>query len=397
MGADVVVDTEVGGDLDRRTGDPQFDLGDRHLEIRARARKLAALVEEFAEEADASSVLHERTRSALAESGLVGHVVPAAYGGFSETLDPLAITVIREALMYSSAHLDSLFGVQGIGSYTLTIGGRDELREHWLPRVVSLEAVAAIALTEPGVGSDLRAVATVIEPVPGGLRVRGRKSFITNGGAASFYCVLGREGEGYSMVLVPADAPGLRVVPGDDLIAPHILGELEFDDVVVPEANRLGVPGKAFSLMLQALAVFRVSVAGSAVGLAQAALDEALAHARSREQFGAPLIEIGAVSQSLALCWAEVETARAMAYRAASLARADPLAHLDYSSIAKISATEAAGRVVDRCVQVMGRFGLVRGTKIERLYRNARPLRIYEGATEVLLDSLARRLRKGPK
>ncbi|GER22283.1 acyl-CoA dehydrogenase [Zafaria cholistanensis] len=376
---------------------PDFDLGEGHRLIREQARALAAAVESLATEADASSELHEPMRAALAASGLAGHVVPAAYGGRSETLDPLAITVIREALMYSSAHLDSLFGVQGIGSYTLTAGGSEELKRHWLPRVVTLEAIAAIALTEPGVGSDLRAVQTSIEPVEGGLRVRGRKSFITNGGAASFYCVLGREGDGYSMVLVPADAQGLTAHPGDDLIAPHILGELEFDDVVVPAGNRLGVPGKAFSLMLQALAVFRVSVAGSAVGLAQAALDEALAHARSREQFGAPLIELGSVAQSLALCWTEVETSRAMAYRAASLARTDPLGHLDFSSMAKVSATEAAGRVVDRAVQVMGRFGLVRGSKIERLYRNARPLRIYEGSTEVLLDSLARRLRKAAK
>lgn len=376
---------------------PEFDLDGGHKLIREQARALAAEVEPLAEDADASSELNEPMRAALAASGLAGHVVPAAFGGFSETLDPLAITVIREALMYSSAHLDSLFGVQGIGSYTLTVGGTEELKRRWLPKVVTLEAIAAIALTEPGVGSDLRAVQTTIEPVEGGLRIRGRKSFITNGGAAAFYCVLGREGDGYSMVLVPADAQGLTARPGDDLIAPHILGELEFDDVVVPAGNRLGVQGKAFSLMLQALAVFRVSVAGSAVGLAQAALDEALAHARSREQFGAPLIELGSVAQSLALCWTEVETARAMAYRAASLARTDPLGHLDFSSMAKVSATEAAGRVVDRAVQVMGRFGLVRGSKIERLYRNARPLRIYEGSTEVLLDSLARRLRKAAK
>jgi acyl-CoA dehydrogenase len=157
------------------------------------------------------------------------------------------------------------------------------------------------------------------------------------------------------------------------------------------------VPGKAFSLMLQTLAVFRVTVAASAVGLAQAALDESLRHARTRQQFGKPLFELGAVGQSLAQSWADVEAARALTYRAAALAQSDPLGHLDYSSIAKVNATEAAGRVVDRSVQTMGRFGLVRGAKIERLYRNARPLRIYEGSTEVLLDSLARRLAKGAR
>ncbi|MEW2354440.1 acyl-CoA dehydrogenase [Spirillospora sp. NPDC029432] len=371
-----------------------FDLSPRHREIQEVARAVAAEVDAYAAEADESAAVHGATRAALRASGLAAQVVPAAYGGAGEVLDPLAIAVVREALMYGSAHLDSMFGMQGVGSYSLTVGGSDELRAEWLPRVASLDAIAGLALTEPDVGSDLRGVTTTVRSVAGGVRVDGRKSFITNGGAADFYCVLGREGDGYSMVLVPGDAPGLRIAPGADLIAPHILGELEFDGVVVPEGNRLGVPGKAFSLMLQTLAVFRVTVAGSAVGLGQAALDEALAHVTTREQFGKPLIDLGAVSQNVALSWTEVESARAITYRAAALAQSDPLGHLDYSSIAKVSATEAAGRVVDRSLQIMGRFGLVRGSKIERLYRNARPLRVYEGATEVLLDSLARRLAK---
>ena len=372
-----------------------FDLSPHHRKLQEVARDVADQVAPFAAEADEYVELHPGCLDALKSSGLARYVVPAAFGGKSEVLDPLALAVVREQLMYSSAHLDSLFGMQGVGSYSLAVGGSDALRKEWLPRVAAVEAIAGLALTEPDVGSDLRGVRTTIESVDDAVRVDGRKSFITNGGAADFYCVLGREGDGWSMVLVPSDAPGLSVERGSDLIAPHILGELAFDGVVVPEGNRLGAPGKAFKLMLQTLAVFRVTVAASAVGLAQAALDEALAHARTREQFGKPLLALGAVSQSIALSWTEVESARAITYRAAALAKADPLGHLDYSSIAKVSATEAAGRVVDRSVQTMGRFGLVRGSKIERLYRNARPLRVYEGATEVLLDSLARRLGKG--
>jgi acyl-CoA dehydrogenase len=184
------------------------------------------------------------------------------------------------------------------------------VRERWLPAVALLEAIAAIALTEPEVGSDLRGITTRLEQRADGIHVNGRKSFITNGGAADFYCVLAREGNGYSMVLVPADSHGLRVEPGPDLVAPHVLGELAFDHVVVPADHRLGEIGKAFSLMLQTLAVFRVTVAGSAVGLAQAALDEAVAHTVGRKQFGRPLIELGAVSQSLARVGVEVETTR---------------------------------------------------------------------------------------
>lgn len=372
-----------------------FDLSPEHRKVQEIARAVAAQVEPVADEADEFVDLHPVVREALRDSGLARHVVPAAYGGADEVVDPLTIAVVREALMASSAHLDSMFGMQGVGSYSLAVGGSEELKQEWLPRVATLDAIAALALTEPDVGSDLRAVSTTAVPDGDELVIDGRKSFITNGGAADFYSTLVREGEGWSMVLVPADTPGLSIERGADLIAPHILGELTFTGVRVPVANRLGEPGRAFKLMLQTLAVFRVTVAASAVGLAQAALDEALAHARAREQFGKPLLELGAVSQSLAQSWTDVEAARAFVYRAAALAQGDPLGHLDYSSMAKVAATEAAGRVVDRSVQTMGRFGLVRGSKIERLYRNARPLRVYEGATEVLLDSLARRLAKG--
>jgi len=374
-----------------------FDLSPDHREIQARARALAAAVEPFAGEADEYVEVHPKVRSLLAESGLARLVVPAAYGGVADVLDPLAIAVVREALMYSSAHLDSMFGMQGVGSYSLSIGGSEALKAEWLPKVAALEAIAGLALTEPDVGSDLRAITTTMVADGDELVINGRKSYITNGGAADLYCTLVREGDGWSMVLVPAAVPGVGVERGADLIAPHILGELTFTDVRVPAGNRLGIPGKAFSLMLQTLAVFRVTVAASAVGLAQAALDESRAHALTRQQFGKPLIELGAVAQMLAQSWTDVEAARAFVYRAAALAKDDPLGHLDYSSMAKVHATESAAAVVDRSLQTMGRFGLVRGSKIERLYRNARPLRVYEGATEVLLDSLARRLAKAAR
>ena len=372
-----------------------FELTSEQKAAQATARALAERVTPMAAEADECSTIHEGVRTALRESELARYVVTANYGGMYERLDPLTLAVIREALMSSSAHLDSLFAMQGVGSYPLSLGGASELRDAWLPRVARLDAIAGLALTEPEIGSDLRAVSTTIREEGGELVINGRKSFITNGGVADFYSVLGAEGDGHSMALVPADAVGLSVAPGADIMAPHILGELTFDNVRVPASHRLGEPGRAFSLMLQTLAVFRVTVAGSAVGLAQAALNEAVAHAKAREQFGRPLIELGAVSQAVALSWTEIEGSRSFVYRAAAQASVDPLAHLDFSSMAKVHATEMAARVVDRSLQSMGRFGLVRGSTIERLYRNARPLRIYEGSTEVLLDSLARRLAKG--
>jgi acyl-CoA dehydrogenase len=368
------------------------DLTADYVRLRDQARDLAVSLADVAAAADEAEAPHPQVRAALRSSGLCELTVPAAYGGRSAAVDALAVTVVRESLMQVSAHLDSLFAMQGIGSFALALGGCDELRKRWLPAVASLRSLAALALTEDEAGSDLRQVRTSVEQSGDTLRVTGAKSFISNAGYADFYCVLAREGEAWSMVLVPGDAPGLTVTPSPAIVAPHVLGDLVLDGVQVPASHRLGAPGKGFSLVFATLGTFRVTVAGAAVGLAQSALDEAVRHARRREQFGHPLIEIGAVGQLLARSWTDVEMIRAFVYHAAAKAAQDPRANLDLSSMAKVAATETAAAVVDRCVQVMGRAGIIRGSTIERLYRAARPMRIYEGGTEVVLDSLARQL-----
>jgi acyl-CoA dehydrogenase len=371
-----------------------FELDDRYQRLLQEACSLATAVEEHANQADESLSVHPPMREALQASGLVGLCVPEEYGGREPTVDPLAITVVREGLMATSAHLDGLFAMQGVGSYALSQAGTAALRKEWLPRVASLQSIAALALTEPDVGSDLRAITTTVRDDDEELILNGHKAFITNVGAADFYTVLCREGEGYTLVLVPSTAAGLSIEVGPRLIAPHIIGDLRLDDVRVPLDHRIGLPGEAFTLVLATLATFRVSVAGAAVGLAQAALIEAVRHTSAREQFGEPLAAIGPIPHMLGSSWVEVEAARALTYKAASLAVDDPLRYLDWSSMAKVAATEAAGRITDRAVQMMGRFGLVSGSKIERLYRNARPMRIYEGGNEVLTGQLSRRLRR---
>jgi acyl-CoA dehydrogenase len=374
-----------------------FELPDKYRTLHAEARALAADCADIAARADEADHFDPEVRERLQRSGLCAVTVDAAYGGRFEKVDSLAVTVVREALAFESAHLDSIFAMQGIGSFPLSTGASEAVRKEWLPRIATLEAVGALALTEPDVGSDLRSVTTTVTERDGELVVSGHKSFITNAGDASFYSVLAREGDGYSLVLVPADAPGITISHPHQIIAPHVLGDVVFDDVRVPLDHRLGEPGKGFRLMLATLATFRVSVAGAAVGLAQAALEEAIGHATARVQFGRPLAELGPVPAKLAESWIDIEMARAMTYRAAAAAARDPLGALHLSSMAKVGATEMAGRVTDRCVQVMGRFGLVRGSKIERLYRDARPMRIYEGSTEVILDSLAKKLVKDRK
>ncbi|MFC5731184.1 MULTISPECIES: acyl-CoA dehydrogenase family protein [Nocardioides] len=371
-----------------------FELPERYLTLQREARGVAAACADVAARADEADRFDPDVRSRLTESGLCSVVVAGEFGGRFAAVDSLAVTVVREALAFESAHLDSMFAMQGIGSFAISVGGSDAVRKQWLAPVGSLEAIAALALTEPDVGSDLRAIKTTVASDGGELVVNGHKSFITNAGDADFYSVLCREGDGYSLVLVPADTPGVSVTSPHQVIAPHVLGDVMFDDVRVPEDHRLGEPGNGFKLMLATLATFRVSVAGAAVGLAQAALEEALRHTSAREQFGVPLARLGPVPAKLAESWVEIEMARAMSYRAAAAAARDPFTALHLSSIAKVGATEIAGRTVDRCVQVMGRFGLLQGSKIERLYREARPMRIYEGSTEVILDSLAKKLVK---
>jgi acyl-CoA dehydrogenase len=370
-----------------------------HVALQDRARDLAELCLPHAERADESDSIDADVLKLLKDSGLAAVQVPAAYGGHFERPDSLAVTVVREQLAASSSHLDSLFAMQGIGSYAIAVGGSDEIKEHWLPRVASMDAIAALALTEPDVGSDLKALTTTVVADGDEVVVTGTKSFITNGGDASYYCVLGKEevddGVGYSLVLVPADTPGVTTSRPHQIMAPHVLGDIEFDAVRVPVSHRLGAPGKGFGLVLATLATFRVSVAGAAIGTAQAALDDALTHTTGREQFGTPLARLGPVPQMLAMSWTEIEMARSFTYQVARAAACDPTGSLHLSSMAKIGATEVAGRVVDRCVQVMGRFGLVRGSRIERLYRAARPMRVYEGATEVLLDALSKQLIRG--
>ena len=369
-----------------------FDLEPKYKDIQTAALDLTRKIEPMAIEADSLSVVHEGVLEALKESGLCRLMVPAQYGGTFDSINPLAICVAREAMMATSSHLDSLFALQGIGSYAITVAGSDAQRSEWLPRIAKLEALGALALTEEMAGSDLKAVSTEIQQTDNGLLLNGSKSYISNAGASSYFIVFAKENSGYSTVLVPADTVGVTTKPSPELIAPHVLGDVFFENVMLPESARLGRPGDGLQNALATLGVFRVSVAGAAVGLAQAALDEAVRHTSTRIQFGRPLAKLGPVAQMLADCWTEIEMARLITYRAADMACEDPSASLNQSSMAKLAASEMASRVVDRCVQMMGRWGLESQSKIERLYRQARPMRIYEGSSEVLRLGIAKQL-----
>ncbi|MDA8147331.1 MAG: acyl-CoA dehydrogenase family protein [Actinomycetota bacterium] len=374
-------------------------LEEPYASIQTEARAFADSLEPVAAEADASNDVHHGVLTALRRSGLIRHTVPGAFGGASEQVDPFAVCLIREQLMSVCSHADSLFALQGIGSFALATAGSRELQEAWLPRVATGEVLAALALTEPEAGSDLKGLRTTARQDGDAVVIDGRKSFISNAGEAGFYTVLAKEESGsaegaggLSAFLVPADLPGVSTSPAPELIAPHVLGDVHFDHVIVPAGHRIGQPGKGLGPVLATLAVFRISVAGAAVGLAQRALEEATRHARSREQFNRPLVRLGPVAGLLATSWADVASTRLLTHAAARLAGEDPRAHLEHSSLAKLAATEACSRVVDRCVQIMGRWGLVHESRIERCYRQARAMRIYEGASEVISLGIARQL-----
>lgn len=369
-----------------------FELPEPYRELRDDARALAARIEPIAVEADASESIHPGVRTALVDSGLCSLMVPSAFGGRYDRIDPVAVCVARESFMPVSAHLDALFSLQGIGSYAITVGGSENQRQEWLPLVGRGEALAALALTEPEIGSDLRNVSTEIAATGDRLVLTGRKSYISNAGAADLYTVFAREGDGFSLVLVPADTPGLTTTKGLPLSPPHVVGELAFDGVTLPAEARIGAPGQGFELVLATLGVFRVTVAAAAVGIAAAALEEALGHTTERTQFGKPLARLGAVAAMLADTWTEVESCRLLSYRAAELARDHPGETLHYSSMAKVAASEAANRATDRAIQMLGRFGFVDSSRVQHLNREARPLRIVEGSSEVLRLGIAKAL-----
>jgi acyl-CoA dehydrogenase len=370
-----------------------FTFNAQEQDVRERAAAVAKLVAPHAHEWDEANLLTDELRAILRDSGLTRLMVPKQYGGETERLDPLLITLVREQLMGASSAADALFALQGIGSNAITTAGSEEQKAEWLPKVATMEILTAVALTEPHTGSDLRAITTSITERDGRLILNGAKSFISNAPYADLYSVLVTEPAGLSLVLVRQDAKGVTFSETPDLSAPHVIGEIEFADVELdPSVARLGEPGKGLDLVLAALAVFRVSVAGAAVGLAEAALATATRHTLQRDNHGKPLARIGAVAALLADAKVDLESARWVTYQAAWSARDNAIGAIAATSLAKVAATEAADRVTDRCVQVMGRFGLIRGSDIERYAREARPMRIYEGANEVLRLTIARDL-----
>jgi acyl-CoA dehydrogenase len=371
--------------------------------------RLAAVVANFAareveprsaeeEEGDVDARFRQLL-SLLAQADLLRYSVAR---GDLTPLDARSLCIVREALAYHSPLADLAFVMQGLGTYALSLAAAEHLRDFWLGRARAGKAVAAFALTEPEAGSDVSNIQTTATRDAEGYRISGRKCFISNAGLADFYTVFARtgtRGDGraeLSAFIVGARMPGLRVVARTPMVAAHPIGEIEFEEVRVPEEDRLGAEGEGFRLAMLTMDMFRASVGAAACGMARRALDEAIHHAKTRRQFGVTLAMHQLIQEKLAVMQTETDAARLLVYRAAYLKDngATGPAMTRAASQAKLYATEAAQRVVDESVQIHGGYGLVRGHPVERLYRDVRALRIYEGTSEIQKLIIARELLK---
>ena len=332
----------------------------------------------------------------LGASGLTRYAVPKSHGGETDLLDSRSLCIIREHLAYHDGLADFAFAMQGLGSGVISLAGSAEQKSRFLPKVARGEAIAAFALSEPDAGSDVGAMSTSARREGDAWVLDGCKTWISNGGIADFYVVFARSdpaskgARGISAFIVEANTPGLGVAERIDVIAPHPLATLEFSSCRIPAANLLGEAGQGFKLAMGNLDIFRSSVAAAALGFARRAFDEACQRAQSRPMFGARLADLQLTQAAIGDMATMIDSAALLTYRAAWLRDVKGVRTTREAAMAKMTATENAQRVIDRAVQLFGGLGVKSGEMVERLYREIRALRIYEGATEVQKIIIAR-------
>ncbi len=333
----------------------------------------------------------------LGASGWLRYAVAGRdVGGTADTLDTRALCLIRETLARHSGLADFAFAMQGLGSGALSLHGTPDQRHKYLTRVASGDAIAAFALSEPDAGSDVAAMACNARREGGDYVLDGEKTWISNGGIADFYVVFARTGEaagsrGISAFIVDAGTPGFEIAERINVIAPHPLATLRFTNCRIPASQRVGGAGEGFKVAMRTLDVFRTSVAAAALGFARRAMDEALHRATTRKMFNGVLADFQLTQAKLAQMATAIDSAALLTYRAAWL-RDQGKNVTREAAMAKMTATENAQQVIDAAVQMWGGMGVVSEVPVERLYREIRSLRIYEGATEVQQLIIARDL-----
>ena len=390
---------------------PFFEAAHREL-----ASTLAAWVpQQQVDERDDRRACREWVRL-LGDAGWLRYCVPAQFGGALNQLDSRALVILRETLAFHSPLADFAFAMQGLGSGAITLAGTPAQQAAYLPAVARGDKIAAFALSEADAGSDAGAMKTVASysintgasglnglnnpentPAAATVMLNGSKTWISNGGIADYYCVFAKTEpllgtRGITAFIVDASTPGLDASESIEVMAPHPLATLRFDDCRIAASAQLGELNGGFKLAMRTLDIFRASVAGAALGMARRALAEALAYARARPMFGQRLSDFQLTQARLGEMAALIDAAALLTYRAAwlrdALGTATPAQAQAYTmaaAMAKMTATENAQRVIDMALQLHGGLGVKVGTKVESLYRDIRSLRIYEGATEVQL------------
>ena len=324
----------------------------------------------------------------LGKAGWLRNSVPASAGGIYPQLDVRSLCLSRQHLAYYSGLADFAFAMQGLGSGPISLFGDEATQQRYLTKVAKGEFISAFALSEPHAGSDVAAMATEAVVDGDDYILNGTKTWISNGGIADFYTVFARTNEapgakGISCFVVEADNPGLKIANRIDVIAPHPLATLSFEDCRVSKTAMIGQPGKGFGIAMATLDVFRSTVGAAALGFARRALDEAGKHSTQREIFGGKLSDLAITQSSLGEMALDIDASALLIYRSAWTKDTQGTRVTREAAMAKFYATEAAQRIIDQALQLHGGLGVVSGNMVESLYREIRALRIYEGASEV--------------
>lgn len=367
---------------------PFFDDSHRSLKrdlARDAAHESGTWTHHSAAEVDAACVAMVRRFGSL---GWLRQAVPAAYGGAHPSLDVRSLCLSRETLAYYDGLADFAFAMQGLGSGPISLYGSEALKKRYLPGVARGEAIAAFALSEPNAGSDVVSMTTTATREDDGWwRLDGEKTWISNGGIADFYTVFARYPQGgeraFAAFVVDAATPGLSVAERLEIIAPHPLARLTFDGCRLPPDALIGEPGKGLRVALGTLDVFRSTVGAAALGFARRALDEAVAHTRRRKAFGQALADFQLTQARLADMATAIDASALLVYRAAWTKDTRGARVTREAAMAKLHATESAQQVIDGAVQLLGGLGVQAGHPVEKLYREIRALRIYEGTSEI--------------
>jgi acyl-CoA dehydrogenase len=375
---------------------PFFDTDHSLLQERARQWAEKTFSPERGEETDLEKAAR-RIVAELGRDGWLAYAVPKSFGGAREKIQVRDVCLLREELAYASALADTMFAVQALGSYPITLAGTDEQRLRYLPPMARGEAIAAFALTEPEAGSDVASIRTRAIKRGREYRLSGVKSFVSNAGIAQSYVVFAstepeKRSKGLSAFIVDGGSRGFTIKERLRLLSRHPIGVITLEDCVVPESNLLGSEGNGIKLAFATLDTLRCTVGAAAVGLARRALDEALGYSQKRQQFGQKLGQFQGIQFKLADMATELEAARLLVYQAAWAHDRGEADVKKNTSMAKLFATEAAQRIVDQALQIHGGMGVVADTPVARLYNDVRSLRIYEGTSEIQKLVIARSL-----